>query len=152
MTNHTILTVLCLSAILALGACGGSRDLSPTDLDVEGAALRIDAPAGATVEEASLGGTAVRAEDFEVIVRAGSVDIASERADAEANENQEIVSGDDTSLIVGQQFLGRTVYSVYANVDVGGTSYRCETDPLSTFDDDDDAEAMLAACRSLSAR
>ena len=139
-----------IGAVLALAACGPT--MKELDLEAAGLPATMQAPEGASAEAARGGGVHVTAEGFDLLVRQRALDLAAEKAEVAGNERYAIPVDAEDALLTEFEALGGPFYRAFVNVEVGGETWSCQTDALANMTDSSMGEAMVEACRSLTAK
>ncbi len=131
-------------------ALGCSPNMVEVDLSESGLSATMQAPEGATLESKPLG-VEVTAEQFELSVWDRPRDVDEERARGGEDRYTLIVDETD-AVLLEHESMGGPYYFATVNVQVGGATWSCATDPLGHVDDKSAGMRMIEACRTLQAK
>ncbi|MBO6933589.1 MAG: hypothetical protein JJ863_01395 [Deltaproteobacteria bacterium] len=143
-------TITFIGAMLALTAC--SPTMKELDLEAAGLPATMQAPEGASAEAGPLESVHVTAEGFDLVIRKRELDLAAEKAEVSGNDRYALAIDTPDALLTEFEAMGGPFYRAHVNVTVGGETWSCETDALANVTDSSMGEAMVEACRSLTAK
>lgn len=124
--------------------------LSLEDASIEAS---LQAPEGAKAAE-DFGAVVVSSgESFQLQINSGATDLAARKQEIEANTVNKLksfVSESETELVYETEVMGKAEFHFVAAVELDGAKYSCEDKKGQAFTKAD-IDAMLAACKSLTA-
>ena len=127
--------------------------LAELSLEDAGLEAKLQAPEGAKVS-AEFGSFLVQAgESFQLQINSSAADLAAAKKEIEGNTVNKLkafVTESETELVYESEVMGKAQFHFVANVEVDGAKYNCEDKKGQDFTKAD-VDAMLAACKSMTA-